>query len=100
SEAWATLERLRAEGEEEPAEALLAARAEVERLAKRVEHLEGIISGARYCLSIENDAAARACLDGNGLEPGVAEDLKSDLDRCYERIDVLAKERDALRARV
>ncbi len=63
--------------------------AENEQLKERVERLEDAISGARYCLSVENDIAARACLEGNGLEPGVAEDMKTDMDRLYERIEEL-----------
>ena len=46
------------------------------------------IACARYCL--ENDhgeAAVRACLDGMGMAPGIAEEYQSDLDRVTRERD-------------
>lgn len=53
------------------------------------------IACARYCL--ENDhgeAAVRACLDGMGMAPGIAEEYQSDLDRVtFERDEALVDAR-------
>jgi hypothetical protein len=64
----------------EDAEQIALAMAWGRELAERAHWLRGIVDGARYCLSQDNEAAARACLDGNGLEDGVAEELRTDID--------------------
>lgn len=66
------------------------AEAAVPGIVDEVARLRSIISDARYCMSVDAPCAAAACLEGNGLDDGIA---KSDLDRLHE-------ERDALRARV
>jgi hypothetical protein len=66
-------------------------------LADRAERFREIINGARYCLSVDAEAAARACLEGNGLEDGVADELRNDLDMYPRVIDELRRERDGWR---
>ena len=80
---WDTRGRDRGHGAPAHIATLLAA---LDRVTAERDAHRDIIEGARYCLSVDNESAARACLDGNGLEPGVAEDLQSDLDRLYERV--------------
>lgn len=56
-----------------------------------VARLRGIIADARYCIDEDvGPTALRATLKGNGLEPGVAEELKSDLDRLRDEVASLA----------
>jgi hypothetical protein len=76
----------------------ILAEAAVPGIVDEVDRLRAIISGARYWRDLGAYVAASACL--NGLEDGVAEDLKSELDLCVEAANRLRVERDALRARI
>jgi chromosome segregation ATPase len=63
---------------------------ERDRATTEVERLRGIIADARYCVEEDvGSAALRATLEGNGLEDGIAEELKSDLDRLRDERDKL-----------
>ena len=79
---------------------------EVERLARERDAARRIISDARYLVEqdMADGAAMRATLAGNGLEPGVAAEYQSDLDRLRGERDRLAAalaeaEERALRAK-
>lgn len=65
------------------------ARAELERL-------RNIIAGARHYLDADEPTTARALLDGNGFDDGIAEELKSEADRLRDELVRLRAAGDAL----